>query len=181
MPYVEDRDSADAASRSFLQRPILIFFAALAAVLIALSLYAQGLVVSLTGEDGKALAFATEPGDRWHIGFTHSVEKTPWLEFYRVDGAGEMTLTHTIFQSLGWGYPYSAADGPVRQTKDGRFLQVQNRHYKAVRLRVARQAMQHIYHGKDAYDLVGIFGHGSAIDIKVEHRWQYWQRKYFAL
>ncbi len=181
MPCVEDREPARAASRSFFPKTICIVLVALAVALAGLACYGWGLVVTLAGEGGKSLYFPTEAGDSWHIAFTHSVERSPWLEYYRVEGAGELTLTHTIFQSQGWGYPYSAADGVVRQTGDGRFLQVQNRHYRELKLRVARQAMQHIHHGSTSYDLVGIFGHGSAIDIRVEHRYQYWLREYFAL
>lgn len=177
MPNFKDRDPAAAGHRSFFKKTIkLILLAGLAA---ALYWHASGLVVSLTAETGESLAFASRPGDRWNIRFTHSVEKTPWEEFFRVNGAGDMTLTHTRFQSFGWGYPYSAADGKISQTGDGRFLLEMDRPYKTVRLRVAKQAMQHVVHGDEDYSLVDIFGHGVAIDIKAQYRYQYWREKYF--
>ena len=177
MPNFKDRDPALAGPRSFFKKPIMLILLAATAISL-LCWYAGGLVVSLTAETGKSLAFSTFPGDRWNIRFTHSVEKTPWEEFFLVNGANDMTLTHTRFQSFGWGYPYSAADGRISQTGDGRFMLEMHRPYKSVKLRVAKQAMQHVIHGKDDYSLVDIFGHGMAIDIKAQYRFEYWLEKY---
>lgn len=39
------------------------------------------------------------------IGWTHSVELTPWEENYRVMGNGELSLESTIYQAYGAGTP----------------------------------------------------------------------------
>ena len=87
-------------------------------------------------------------------------------------------MTHTRFESLGWGYPYSPSDGLFRRTDDNRFELVMNRPYKQVDLRVAEQAMPCIVHYNTVYDLCALFGHGSLVQVKAEYRWQYWLRKY---
>ena len=84
--------------------------------------YATAIVVSLNPEgEREPIAFDSKVGDVWNIRFTHSVEKTPWEEFFTVNGVNDLTMTHTRFESLGWGYPYSPSDGVFSQTGDGKF------------------------------------------------------------
>ncbi|QKY70178.1 DUF1850 domain-containing protein [Lentibacillus sp. CBA3610] len=46
-----------------------------------------------------------ETGDEIEIAWTHSVEHTPWIERFRVDEKGRLTLIETRFQSYGAGTP----------------------------------------------------------------------------
>ena len=175
---LQDRKLAQAGSRSFLKVKLSIYLLIIFAVASFLW-YATAIVISLNPEgDREPIAFDSKVGDVWNIRFTHSVEKTPWEEFFTVNGVNDLTMTHTRFESLGWGYPYSPSDGLFRRTDDNRFELVMNRPYKQVDLRVAEQAMPCIVHYNNVYDLCALFGHGSLVQVKAEYRWQYWQRKY---
>lgn len=134
---------------------------------------------SHTGGGGKPFSLATSEGDTWNISLTHSVEKTKWEEFFRVNGVHDMTMTHTHFESLGWGYPYSASDGKLSRTNDGRFCLKMDRPYKDIALRVSEQAMQQLVHGDEVYDLVALYGQGTAVEIKAQYRYEYWSETYF--
>jgi hypothetical protein len=175
---LQDRKLAQASSRSFLKVKLSIYLLIIFAVASFLW-YATAIVVSLNPEgEREPIAFTSKVGDVWNIRFTHSVEKTPWEEFFTVNGVNDLTMTHTRFESLGWGYPYSPNDGLFRRTDDNRFELVMNRPYKQVDLRVAEQAMPCIVHYNTVYDLCALFGHGSLVQVKAEYRWQYWLRKY---
>ena len=175
---LRDRKLAQAGSRSFLKLKLSLYLFIIFAVASFLW-YATAIVVSLNPEgEREPIAFDSKVGDVWNIRFTHSVEKTPWEEFFTVNGVNDLTMTHTRFESLGWGYPYSPNDGLFRRTDDNRFELVMNRPYNQVDLRVAEQAMPCIVHYNTVYDLCALFGHGSLVQVKAEHRWQYWQRKY---
>lgn len=174
----KDRKPAFAGTRSFF--PLKYFVIIVSAVLIFFGWYATRLVVAVVPEGNTgAFAFATYPGDRWKISFTHSVEKTEWDEFFRVNGAEDMTMTHTQFESLGWGYPYSPSDGKFTKTADGKFNLEMNRPYKEVAIRISEQAMQHIQHGSEDYNLIPMFGQGRAIKIMAMYRYQYWLKYCF--
>jgi hypothetical protein len=175
---LQDRKLAQASSRSFLKVKLSIYLLIIFAVASFLW-YATAIVVSLNPEgEREPIAFTSKVGDVWNIRFTHSVEKTPWEEFFTVNGVNNLTMTHTRFESLGWGYPYSPNDGLFRRTDDNRFELVMNRPYKQVDLRVAEQAMPCIVHYNTVYDLCALFGHGNLVQVKAEYRWQYWLRKY---
>lgn len=172
----KDRGPGCAGSRPLLSIKTIAIILML--VLVGLCYYSSRLVLAVLPEDHKQpYVFATEVGDIWNISLTHSVEKTPWHEYFRVDGLGKMTMTHTIFQSLGWGYPYSADDGKLTQLKDGRYLVVMNRPFSSVPLRISVQAMQHFHHGTTDLDLCKIYGQGTKMDIKVMYRYQYWLKR----
>ena len=174
----QDRKLAQAGARSFLKVELCLYLFISFAVATFLW-YATAIVVSLNPEgEREPIAFTSKVGDVWNIRFTHSVEKTPWEEFFTVNGVNDLTMTHTRFESLGWGYPYSPSDGLFRRTDDNRFELIMNRPYKQVDLRVAEQAMPCIVHYNNVYDLCALFGHGSLVQVKAEYRWQFWQRKY---
>ena len=174
----KDRRATKVGSRSFF--PLTNIVIIVSALLLFFCWYSTRLVLAVVPEGiTGAFAFSTHRGDEWNISFTHSVEKTEWDEYFKVNAENDMTMTHTRFESLGWGYPYSPADGKLTQLPDGRFNLEMNRPYKEVALRISEQAMQHLIHGKDDYDLIAMYGQGTAIKIKVIYRYQYWQECYF--
>ena len=139
---LQDRKLAQAGSRSFLKVKLYLYLFISFAVATFLW-YATAIVVSLNPEGERGpIAFTSKVGDVWNIRFTHSVEKTPWEEFFTVNGVNDLTMTHTRFESLGWGYPYSPSDGLFRRTDDNRFELIMNRPYKQVDLRVAEQELR---------------------------------------
>lgn len=176
-PYFKDRKPAVAGNRSFF--PLKIFLIIISVLFLTLCWYGSRMVVAVIPEGiTGTFAFSTHRGDEWNISLTHSVEKTEWDEYFRVNAVNDMTMTHTRFQSLGWGYPYSAADGKLTETADGKFDLEMNRPYREVALRISEQAMQHIVHGEDKYDLIALYGQGTAVKIKVMYRYQYWLECY---
>lgn len=178
MPNFKDRKPAIAGSRSFF--PITLFLILVIAFAIFCIWYGTRLVVAVIPEGVREpFYFVTYRGDTWNIRLTHSVEKTEWDEYFRVNAANDMTMTHTRFESLGWGYPYSADDGKLTSTADGKFIMEMNRPYREVALRISEQAMQHLVHGADAYDLIKLYGQGTAVTIKAQYRYQYWLENYF--
>lgn len=177
-PNFKDRKPAIAGSRSFF--PIKSFVIIVIFLLALCLWYGTRLVVAVLPEGERGpFAFATHPGDEWRLSLTHSVEKTAWDDYFLVQGVNNMTMTHTRFSSLGWGYPYAPSEGKLTRTADGRFDLEMNRPYKELALRISEQAMQHIVHGTDDYDLIKLYGQGTAIKIKVQYRYQYWLENYF--
>ena len=73
--------------------------------------YASQLVIAMLPEHGAKACFAVEPGETWQMEFKHSYELTLWRDNFTVNGADDMVLTHTIYQSQGCGFPFSASEG----------------------------------------------------------------------
>lgn len=175
MSLLKDRGPGCTGFRSF----IWIKYLAAVIVVIGAGLYYYGtqLVLAVLPENGKeSYAFSTEVGDSWNISLTHSVEKTLWEEFFRVEGLGKMTMTHTTFESLGWGFPYAEYEGKLTHRKDNRYELEMNRPFTSVPLRISEQAMQHLHHHNTDLDLIKLYGQGTKLDIKVMYRYQYWLR-----
>ena len=86
-----------------------------------------------------------------------------------------MTMTHTTFESLGWGFPYAPEEGKLTHRPDGRYELVMNRAVEYVPLRISVQAMQHFHHGNTDLNLCKIYGQGTKMDIKSMYRFEYWQ------
>ena len=173
MSHVKDRGPGCAGSRSFNSK--IYLGALLVALVAAVTFYATRLVLAVIPEGNKTpYVYSTQVGDTWNISLTHSVEKTLWEEFFRVEGVNKMTMTHTTFESLGWGFPYSAEDGKLTHRADGRYEVVMNRPFTSVPLRISVQAMQHFHHGSTDLDLCKLYGQGTKLDIRVMRRYEYW-------
>ncbi|MCD8199126.1 MAG: DUF1850 domain-containing protein [Phascolarctobacterium sp.] len=175
MCILKDRKPTFAGFRSFLTGLVII-----AVILTVFGWYATRMIVSFNPENNKpAQYFVTAVGDVWNIRFTHSVERTLVEEFFTVNGIDDLVMTHTIFETFGWGLPYDAAPGTIKHTDDGKFDLLMNRPYKTVKLRVAVQARPCVVHHDDIYDLCEMYGQGTAVEIKVQYRYQYWLANYF--
>lgn len=87
-------------------------------------------------------------------------------------------ISHSPFSSLGWGYPYAPSEGKLTRTADGRFDLEMNRPYQELALRISEQAMPQLIHGADAYDLIKLYGQGTAVKIKIQYRYEYWWENY---
>jgi len=172
---LEDRAPEFAGTRSFFHRNLKWILPAAFLLFGAVVFYANQLVIVLQPEgDLPAQSFAVSKGEEWHILFTHSVQRTPVEEFFTVRGADDLLMTHTIYQSLGVGLPYSPSEGTYKQLPDGRFLLTMNRPFKTVKLRTAVQAMHKIIHGATVYDLCKLYGHGTLVEVKAVPRYRAW-------
>jgi len=176
MPNSKDRKSALTGSRPFLSKTIFIMLSCIIAFLVW---YSTQLVLLIEPEGGaKLLVLETEKGDTYQLSFTHSVELTTWDEYFKVNGPNDMTMTHTEFSSFGWGFPYLSTDGKFSVTKEGRFRLDMNRPYPKVPLRISEQAMQKVIHNNVSYDLVALYGQGTAVTIYALKRYDYILKNY---
>lgn len=162
-------------------RPFLIFKILIIIFLCLVAFiywYGTRLVLVLEPEENKKpIVLNSDIGDTWCISLTHSVEKSPWEDFYSINGADDMTMTHTQFSSLGWGYPYSPKDGTLVH-KDGKYILTMNRPYKKVAIRISEQAMPKILHDNKSYDLIKLYGDGTAVTISCVQRYSYYWHKF---
>lgn len=169
----KDRKPVTTGNRSFF--PVKYIVILVIVFVDLLTWYGSQLVVSINPDENKTpITFTTYTGDTWKIKFTHSVEKTPVEEYFTVNGVNDLTMTHTIFESFGWGFPYSSVDGAISPTADGKFKLIMNRPYKNIKMRIAVQARPCIIHDNIEYDLCELFGQGTLIEVKVQHRYEYW-------
>lgn len=136
--------------------------------------YATQLVVALLPERGEKQCLDLRFCGEWQMEFKHSYELTQWRDYFKVNGADDMVLTHTIYQSQGCGFPFSAAEGKFEALPDGHFKLTLNRPYKIINMRPAVQASPKILHDGTVYDLCELFGHGTLLTIKAEPRYRYW-------
>lgn len=174
---LKDRHPVFTGFRSFFRTKYL--FSCIVLIALLFFWYAWQLVTVIIPEGDKSpIIFATNSGEGWEIRFTHSVEKTPVDEYFTVNGVNDLTMTHTRFESFGWGFPYSPADGKIKETDDGRFELIMNRPYKSVKMRIAVQARPCIIHEGTVYDLCDMYGQGTLIEIKTMYRYQYWIEHY---
>lgn len=174
MLNLRGRSPGTSGGRSFSKKIIFT----LVTVLVGLGIlfwYANQLVVSINPEAGlPKQCFTAQIGEVWNIAFTHSVQLTTVEEFFRVDGIDKLMMTHTRYQSLGVGLPYSPAEGTLIHTSDGKFILKMDRPYKTVTLRTAVQAKPRIVHQGKVYDLCDLYGQGTLVEIRAEKRYQYW-------
>lgn len=176
-PNFKDRKPAPAGSRSFFPAESFVIFVILLSAAAAFFWHAARLVAVVQPENAEPFAFSTRAGDEFRISLTHSVEKTSWDDYFLVRGADDLLLAHTRFSSLGWGYPYAASEGRLALAPDGRFDLEMNRPYTELALRVSDIAGQRLIHGEDVYDLVKLYGQGTAVTIRVVHRYEYWRSR----
>ena len=161
--------------RPFFQR---VFIAALVLLAIILVWYARGLVLVLEPEGGlERQIMATSAGDEWYLKYKHSVQLTPVWEYFRVNGANDLTMTHTIYSSLGVGLPYAPSEGKLKVSKEGRFDLEMNRPFRSVKLRTAVQAQHKMVHHGHVYDLCQLYGQGTLVEVKAVYRYQLWLEK----
>jgi hypothetical protein len=158
--------------RPFFKR---VFIAAFILLAIFVVWYSQSLVLVLEPEGGlEKKIMATRAGDEWYLNYTHSVQRTPVWEYFRVNGADDLTMTHTVYSSLGVGLPYAPSEGKYQLSKEGRFDLEMNRPFKSVKLRTAVQAMHKLVHQGQVYDLCGLYGQGTLVEVKVIPRYKLW-------
>ena len=169
-----DRTPASTGARSFYKHPSFVLLILL--IVAVTGWYGnQLLVVLLPEKDLPVHCFSVKKGGEWSYHYKHSVQQTPVDEYFRVNGADDMTMTHTTYESLGVGLPYDPSEGKFTSLKkDGKFDLEMNRPYKSIMFRTAVQAMPKIIHNDVTYDLCPLYGQGTLIEVKVMKRYQYW-------
>lgn len=167
----KDRAPVASGSRSFFKIVAVLILL----LLIAVGWYANQLVFLVTPEGNqKQFIFDTFPGGKWHIEFTHSVQKTPVEEFFIINGVDDMVMQYTRYQSLGVGLPFLPSEGKFTATKDGHFILEMNRPYKKVQIRTAMEAKPKVYYADQEISVYEIYQPGSLVEMSVVKRYRTW-------
>lgn len=154
-------------SPTFIKKIILIAIVAIGLIFCYIH---SSLVLAVTGSH-YSQALPVKVGEEWQIVFIHSVERTPWEEYYRVEDGGNL-LYKTRFQSLGWGYPYAVSDGEFHAMKDC-FELLMERRYPVIKLIVAPEALPVLIHREKKYNLCELYGDREMVEIRPVSRLKY--------
>lgn len=100
------------------------------------------------------------------INFIHSVQKTPVTEELELH-AGEFILRRTIYQSLGVGLPFDAADGNFRREGDKFIMDDMNRPLKNLELRTGKGTRLKITVDEKIFPLYKKFPAGTKIFVRI--------------
>ncbi|MDR7417204.1 MAG: DUF1850 domain-containing protein [Armatimonadota bacterium] len=113
--------------------------------------------------DAAPVSLCLRESPSFEIRYTHSVERTPVVETYRVQGK-TLVLVGMRFRSSGWGLP---SEGYVRQ--DGWFvLSGLHRPLDALRLRVTRLNRYVLVAERRALPLLSLAGDGGMLVLSAD-------------
>ena len=100
--------------------------------------------------------------------YTHSVEKTPVVETFRVLDDGRLLLISTAYKSYGVGLPSLPSEGKLT-IRDGWFvLENLQREYRDIRLRVGPEAAVMLEQEQQSYRLHEWYPAGSLVIIRQQ-------------
>ena len=100
--------------------------------------------------------------------YTHSVEKTPVVETFRVLDDGRLLLISTAYKSYGVGLPSLPSEGKLT-IRDGWFvLENLQREYRDIRLRVGPEAAVMLEQEQQSYPLHEWYPAGSLVIIRQQ-------------
>ena len=100
--------------------------------------------------------------------YTHSVEKTPVVETFRVREDGILLLVSTAYKSYGVGLPSLPSEGKLT-IRDGWFvLENLQREYRDIRLRVGPEAAVLLEQDQQSHPLHEWSQAGSLVIIRQE-------------
>jgi len=137
--------------------------------------YGNGLVLTVIPEHAqKAFYFPVQKGDEWSYEYIHSVQKTPCLEVFQIQGAHDMIMTYTKYQSYGVGLPCYPEDGTFSQTEDGHFILVMNRPFSSVQFRTHEIPKPRLFIAGQELPLYKLYESGSLVEVTVEKRYKTW-------
>lgn len=122
------------------------------------------LVVSDSQTDRVLYSTAVSEGTSLELRYTHSVERSPVTERYRVTD-GQLRQTVIIFESYGWGLPAGADVEEVR----GQFHAPMDRRYDELMITPGPIADQQLSVDGTQLALYELAGR-SSVRITIEHR-----------
>lgn len=97
-----------------------------------------GLHLDSPGQEPKRIELGKDR--TFSLRYIHSVEKTPVIEYFRVQDDGRMILTATAYQSYGVGLPSLPEEGHLKVADGWLFLEGLHRVYHDIRIRVGPEA-----------------------------------------
>lgn len=98
--------------------------------------------------------------------FIHSVERTPVLEKYKVNGQHKLVLYETEYESFGVGLPFLASEGRFH-AKDGRFVMEMDRVFPSVSLRTGPEAQLTLTVNSQQYPLYQMLPSGALVRLSA--------------
>jgi hypothetical protein len=116
------------------------------------------------------LSFPAKPGDRFHIHYTHSSDKTPVHDIFEIGPRGEMVLIEEIFSWYGAGLEFMDWEKASVIQEDGRTRVRLRRPFPFLLLRVGRVANHQITFNGTTLSLREIARGGELLKIWVEPR-----------
>lgn len=122
------------------------------------------LVVESADTGERLLSVPVESGSNVTLSYTHSVEKTPVVDIYTVNGS-RLDNTKMRFKSYGWGLP-SRENVELR---DGWFVFDPDRSYEEFYVQPGRVADHRLIIDGERYDLVAR-SNATAVRITIERR-----------
>lgn len=126
----------------------------------------------IRGADGRAVAVlpleAGDPGFR--ITFRHSVNREPWVEWYRGGAGGTIELYRTAFKAYGAGVPTGDEGGTVSLQDGWIVIDGMRRVMPRIAMMVLPLTEHRIGVGGCDYDLVGLLRGGKLAVLSMEKR-----------
>jgi hypothetical protein len=114
-----------------------------------------------------------KPGDRFHIHYIHSSDKTPIQDTFEIGRMGEMILIEEKFYWYGAGLEFMSWEKASITIEDGSIKVHLNRHFPSLRLRVGRVANHTLVFNAVALPLDEIARGGELLKIWVAPRDQF--------
>ena len=144
---------------------LLIFLCAICS-LISGCLQQERLIIESPGQTDRSIPLGQSR--IFSLRYTHSVEKTPVVETFRVLDDGRLLLISTAYKSYGVGLPSLPSEGKLT-IRDGWFvLENLQREYRDIRLRVGPEAAVMLEQEQQSYPLHEWYPAGSLVIIRQE-------------
>ena len=100
--------------------------------------------------------------------YTHSVEKTPVIEFFEILPDGRLVLTSTAYRSYGVGLPSLPEEGKLTVSGGWFLLENLHREFPDIRLRVGPEAGVSIELNDKNYPIHQWYPAGSLVTIRKD-------------
>ncbi|MCF6138981.1 DUF1850 domain-containing protein [Pseudalkalibacillus berkeleyi] len=158
---------------------VLIIISVLGFTLIGLTYVPYGQVLSIEYENsGDVLVYTdVEHGTEFEVEYTHSVHRTPVIEYYEVNNLSEIVQTDLAYENFAIGMPSNATGEEKFIVKDGvYYITDMNRVFSHVDLRTGQVIADHsLKVGQKQIQLKDWIEPGTWIRLKVRPI-SLWQR-----
>ncbi|OPZ61878.1 MAG: hypothetical protein BWY85_02268 [Firmicutes bacterium ADurb.Bin506] len=141
----------------------------IAAALVAAQ-FVAGMELVVTAEGTRVLySSPVSPGDEFSIVYTHSVQRSPVVEKFRVLPDGNIVVFETIYQDFGAGLPSDVDEGAKVVVEPGGVrIYDMNRVMPRITLRVGSIARHQFRHDTTVINLADLLDSGTRVDITVK-------------
>ena len=129
------------------------------------------LLIQANNNDSPRLVVSI-PDGKWHLSYTHSVQKTLVEEFFQVQEENGFLLYETRYSSYGVGLPFLATDGKLTILPDGRMQLTLQRAFPLVKVWTGQEAKVELKTNKETLALYKVYPPGSLLEISVLPRYK---------